>query len=152
MDHPKGADGLGQVVGSNIMTRPSTGIKRKLIVETDGPLPEFIIDKILDTINKKVFLQKLQFLSARRSPTGNIILQTYLTTSATQEATHLMEITTTLDNMMIEVQSIRDDRKWTRFILHDMSAHICTNNTTKTCTKMIEEMIKATNLVMARSL
>ncbi|KAL0630660.1 hypothetical protein Q9L58_010493 [Maublancomyces gigas] len=85
-----------------LFTVKYTRINIEVIVETDGPLPEFITDdNVLDTINKKTDAQSLQFLLASRSPSGNIVLQINATTSAVQGAALTMEIALALDSITI---------------------------------------------------
>ncbi|KAL0630537.1 hypothetical protein Q9L58_010616 [Maublancomyces gigas] len=68
-------------------------IMREVIVQTNGPLSEFIIDdNILNNINKETPAQGLQFLSSCRCPSGNLVLQTKPTSFANQGAELATEI------------------------------------------------------------
>ncbi|KAL0630559.1 hypothetical protein Q9L58_010593, partial [Maublancomyces gigas] len=129
----------------------NTKINTGVIVETDGPLREFITDdNILDNINKKTAAQGLQFLATSPSPSGIIILQTNPTTSSELGAALSMKIAGALNTISIEVRSIRVNSRWTRFVVYGILAHIGTTYTTETCGKMAEEITKATNLMLAQ--
>ncbi|KAL0630712.1 hypothetical protein Q9L58_010438 [Maublancomyces gigas] len=118
-----------------------TRINSVVNVATDGPLPEFITDdNILDNINKKTVTRNLRFRSAHRSPSGEIVLQTNVTASASHGAALALVIAAALDIITIDVRSIKANSRWTCFVVQGIPAHIGTYNTTETCARMAEEI------------
>lgn len=127
-----------------------TTLNRQIMVETAG-IPELITDdNILEVINKATTVQGITFLSATRTTSGTICLQTKPDTSADEGATRHLEIIGAFDNLRIKCINLYVNIGWTKWIIHAIPASIGSTNTHKTCSKMANEINHSIGITMAQ--
>ncbi|KAH0603702.1 uncharacterized protein H6S33_007361 [Morchella sextelata] len=94
-----------------------TKINREIIVETTAP-SDVNPSEIRTLVNARIQDESCHFISARRTPKDNFILETKFVTPATKAMEYAKEIEEALLTLQVPVAVIRANSKWSKFLLH----------------------------------
>ncbi|KAH0603152.1 uncharacterized protein H6S33_008156, partial [Morchella sextelata] len=94
-----------------------TKINREIIVETTAP-SDVNPSEIRTLVNARIQDESCHFISARRTPKDNFILETKFITPATKAMEYAKEIEEALLTLQVPVAIIRANSKWSKFLIH----------------------------------
>ncbi|KAH0603229.1 uncharacterized protein H6S33_008233, partial [Morchella sextelata] len=100
-----------------------TKINREIIVETTAP-SDANPSEISTLVNARIQDESCHFISARRTPKDNFILETKFITPATKAMEYTKEIEEALLTLQVPVVNIRANSKWSKFLLHGIPTTI----------------------------